>query len=92
MIEGTKPCKVCGTSFVPCLTQSPSGFNWRTVTCSPECGQIYLHKIMVSRGLIVEEQPKPEVIVAELEEVAEDSEVELNEAEEEPVVIRNKKK
>lgn len=71
MIEGTKPCKVCGTSFVPCLTQSPSGFNWRTVTCSPECGQIYLHKIMVSRGLIVEEQPKPEEPEV-VEEVAEE--------------------
>lgn len=92
MQDSTKPCKVCGKPFVPCLTQLPSGFNWRTVACSPECGQKYLHKIMVSRGLIVEDHPEPEVIVAEFEEVAEDSEVEINETEEKPVVKRNKKK
>lgn len=91
MIEGTKPCKVCGTSFVPCLTQSPSGFNWRTVTCSPECGQIYLHKIMVSRGLIVEEQPKPEE-PAVLEEVAEEEIEVAEEAIVEEEAPRKKKK
>ena len=55
MSGDTKPCKTCGKAFVPCVTHVAGAFNWRTVACSPECGQKYLYKIMVSRGLIVEE-------------------------------------
>lgn len=88
MAEGTKPCKICGTPFVPCLTQLPFGFNWRTVACSPECGQVYLHKIMVSRGLIDEQPEETETKMPADEEIAEEQEPEIEEAE----IPRKKKK
>lgn len=90
MVKDTKPCKICGKPFIPCLTQLPSGFNWRTVSCSPECGQIYLHKVMVSRGLIQEEIPEPVVEESEIEE--EVVEVEKTEEQPEVEVPRKKKK
>ena len=71
MSSGTKPCRVCGKPFIPCVTHVAGAFNWRTVACSPECGQKYLYKIMVSRGEIIEEQPAPEAEKFEEESVTE---------------------
>lgn len=48
MQKTQKTCKVCGTPFTPCKDLG-FGFNWRVVTCSPECGQTYLSRIKESR-------------------------------------------
>lgn len=89
MSADMKPCKICGTKFVPCLTQLPSGFNWRTVTCSPECGQKYLTEILISRGLMEKEQP---VSVPAEEEAPLEVENEQPEEEEAKEPTRKKKK
>lgn len=55
----TKKCKNCGKEFKPCrnLSGSNPNFHWRAVACSPECGEQYLHKVLVARGQIIEEPP-----------------------------------
>ena len=58
MSGNTKPCRVCGKEFVPCSTYIAGTFNWRTVACSPECGQKYLFKIMESRNQSSEAEQK----------------------------------
>lgn len=51
---GTKTCRVCGKQYEACrsLKRLDGVFRWQDVACSPECGAIYLHEIMVSRGEI----------------------------------------
>lgn len=55
-----KVCRVCGKEYEPCHTTAlQSGvFRWREVSCSPECGAIYLRRIQESRGLIQPETKK----------------------------------
>ena len=75
MAKGIKICRVCGKEYEVCHTQRPNlnnEFRWQEVACSPECGQIYLQRIIDSRSKkvdepeMVEEQPieEPEVEVA----------------------------
>lgn len=49
---------MCGKEYEACHTQRPNlnnEFRWQEVACSPECGQIYLQRIIASRsGEIVE--------------------------------------
>ncbi len=44
-------CRVCGKEYEPCrtATRRPNVFHWQEVACSPECGAIYLHRIIESR-------------------------------------------
>lgn len=44
-------CRVCGKEYEPCRTASrrPDVFHWQEVACSPECGAIYLQRILESR-------------------------------------------
>lgn len=44
-------CRVCGKSFIPCGKRADQigAFNWMEVACSPECGQIYLERVIESR-------------------------------------------
>lgn len=44
-------CRVCGKPYKICINcgRSGSGYNWRRVACSPECGDIYLQRIIESR-------------------------------------------
>lgn len=52
MPKQTKICRVCGATYEACQsvrTGSPV-FNWREVACSPECGEIYLKRIIESRS------------------------------------------
>ena len=44
-----KKCDVCGKEYKAC---NPIGiktdkFRWQSVTCSPECGSIYLERLLV---------------------------------------------
>ena len=44
-------CRVCGKEYEPCrtATRRPNVFHWQEVACSPECGAIYLQRIIESR-------------------------------------------
>ena len=48
MANKTAPCRVCGKLFVPCNKSSAEigAFNYREVACSPECGQVYLKRVL----------------------------------------------
>lgn len=52
MPKQTKVCRVCGASYEACRSIKTGDivFNWREVACSPECGKIYLQRVMASRG------------------------------------------
>lgn len=52
MAKHMKECRVCGKQYVACnsaRTGSPI-FNWREVSCSPECGEVYLQRVMEARS------------------------------------------
>lgn len=51
-----RKCRVCGRVYEACRTtqRASGGFNWREVACSPECGEKYLHSVMVARGAIAD--------------------------------------
>ena len=55
-------CRVCGKEYPGCRSQrrGDTTFRWQDVACSPECGAEYLRRIMISRGLLVEEEKKEE--------------------------------
>jgi len=46
-----KICRVCGKEYEACRSavRTPGVFRWQEVSCSPECGQIYLQRILDSR-------------------------------------------
>jgi len=51
-MDSTKlTCRVCGKKYEPCRTavRRPNVFHWQEVACSPECGEIYLQRIIESR-------------------------------------------
>ena len=54
MAKATKKCRVCGKEYEYCHTvrRVPGIFRWQDVACSPECGSIYLQRVMESRGLV----------------------------------------
>ena len=60
-------CRVCGKEYTPCrsLLYNPSVFNWREVACSPQCGQIYLDRIIASRAPVEEAPASAEVTIEE---------------------------
>lgn len=67
MAKGIKICRVCGKEYEACHTQRPNldnEFRWQEVACSPECGSIYLQRIIESRSsnqagsIEVEAEPK----------------------------------
>ena len=74
MAKNTEACRVCGKPFVPCGKSSAEigAFNYREVSCSPECGQVYLKRVIASRQpvkAISEEKQSEEIII-----VSEDTE------------------
>lgn len=71
-------CRVCGKPYKICINcgRSGSGYNWRRVACSPECGDIYLQRIIESR----QEKPDEEA----LQENKKEEKVEIKE--ETPVI------
>lgn len=52
MPKQTKNCRVCGKVYEACrsIKTGDTVFNWREVACSPECGKIYLQRVMASRS------------------------------------------
>lgn len=54
MSNGMKRCRVCGKEYKAChtLRHNPNVFRWQDVACSPECGAIYLRRILESRGKV----------------------------------------
>lgn len=46
-----KKCRVCGREYESCHTNKVSNeFRWQDVACSPECGSIYLAKVLADRS------------------------------------------
>ena len=54
MAAVSKECRVCGKMYKACRAANvPDGvFRWQDVACSPECGSVYLQRVMESRGLV----------------------------------------
>ena len=79
-----KRCRVCGKDYEPCYSTGLQNgvFRWREVSCSPECGAIYLRQIQESRGLTIKEAKKSRIKKTEIKpvevEIVADSEVETN--------------
>lgn len=51
-MSAIKQCRVCGKSYEYCgkLRSVESAFRWQDVACSPECGSVYLDRIIKSRS------------------------------------------
>lgn len=51
MAGAIKKCRVCGKEYEACRsTMRVDGvYRWKDVACSPECGQVYLARILESR-------------------------------------------
>ena len=56
MAYGTKTCRVCGKEYKACVSpkRKEYTFRWQAVSCSPECGSIYLEELIKSRSTIEE--------------------------------------
>lgn len=85
-------CKVCGKPYEVCLNcqRGASGYNWRRVACSPECGDIYLKRVIESRReKPVEEtsqkKEKVEKTEAKTEDVKEVKEIKKTAKEKQPL-------
>ncbi len=46
-----KVCRVCGKEYEACRSTkvNPNIFRWQDVACSPECGTVYLNRVIESR-------------------------------------------
>ena len=75
---------MCGKEYEPCHSVGLQNgvFRWREVSCSPECGAIYLRRIQESRGLLPKEEKKDRTKKRVVEpvgvEIADNSEVDTN--------------
>lgn len=50
MPTGIKICKVCGKEYPYCKTvRNPNIFRYQDVACSPQCGSIYLKRVLLAR-------------------------------------------
>ena len=57
MASAIKKCRVCGKEYEACRSAKrvDGVYRWKDVACSPECGQVYLARILESRKPAVEE-------------------------------------
>ncbi|MBQ0014783.1 MAG: hypothetical protein KBS82_05625 [Oscillospiraceae bacterium] len=63
MPSGKRICKICGCEYPYCKTAySVDKYRWQDVCCSPEHAAIYFHDIAVSRGEIIDDEPKAKSI------------------------------
>lgn len=65
MAKGIKICKVCGKEYEACHTLRPNlnnEFRYQDVACSPECGAIYLSRVLEARGIKQESAVEPKVV------------------------------
>lgn len=53
MQKATKPCRICGKMFEPCVycEKDTTAFHWREVACCIEHGQEYLKQVMQARSV-----------------------------------------
>lgn len=53
-------CRVCGKEYTACrnVRKLPGVFRWQEMCCSPECGDIYLARVIASREPVVEKTAK----------------------------------
>lgn len=58
MAGAIKRCRVCGKEYEACRSAKrvDGVYRWKEVACSPECGQVYLARILESRKPAVEEK------------------------------------
>lgn len=56
-------CRVCGKEYDACFNAKriEGVYHWRDVACSPECGEIYLARVLESR------KPNVEPVETEIE-------------------------
>lgn len=56
MASTIKKCRVCGREYNACRSANRSAdvFRWQEVACSPECGTVYLERIIQSRKQVSE--------------------------------------
>lgn len=66
MAGAIKRCRVCGKEYEACRSAKrvDGVYRWKEVACSPECGQVYLARILESRKPAVEEK----IVAASTEE------------------------
>lgn len=76
-----KKCRVCGKEYEACRNTKvqPGVYRWREVACSPECGDIYLQRVLESRGISPKKEKK--VRAAKREPIVENLEPEKTEVE-----------
>ena len=68
MAQGYLTCRVCGKEYKACISlDSSKGFRWQAVSCSPECGSVYLERVLASRAKNADKIKTP--VAAEPEEV-----------------------
>lgn len=72
MAKRMKECRVCGAQYAACNSARTGStvFNWREVACSPECGEIYLERVLAARAENMSETLKIESIIDHTEETA----------------------
>lgn len=77
MASAIKKCRVCGKEYEACRSArpTPNTFRWQEVSCSPECGAIYLQRINESRGLVEPKKAKRKKYFEEVPVVQETPEV-----------------
>ena len=84
MATAIKKCRVCGKEYEACHTlRHPSGsFRWQEVACSPECGSVYLSRIMSSRNNTISSPKTQDEAVYDIAESEDyDNAIELDEQE-----------
>lgn len=57
MAGAIKKCRVCGKEYEACRNAKrvEGVYRWKDVACSPECGQVYLARILESRKPVANE-------------------------------------
>lgn len=67
---GYKTCKICGKEYRACSSPKRTSkvFRWQSVSCSPECGSIFLDRLIAARSKPVDtvEIAEPDVSTEEL--------------------------
>lgn len=74
MATGKFICRVCGKEYGACLSAktAPGKYHWQEVACSPECGSIYLQRVIASRIKVEDDLIEEEVVEESVGEPAEE--------------------
>lgn len=71
MALNVKKCRVCNKEYKACnpIGLDTGKFRWQAVACSPECGSIFLERLIASQSEIAEPKPMVEAeesVIADL--------------------------